>query len=72
MIYICINTSTTLQIIMATTFRPYAPDQPHLFPPDPKEWLPQDHLAYFISDVVDTFDMTLRSLSGRWTAQLPL
>ena len=43
---------------MATTFRPCAPDQPHLFPPDPKEWLPEEHLAYFVSDVADTFDMT--------------
>ena len=72
MTYICICTSTTLQAIMATTFRPYAPDQPHLFPPDPKEWLPQDHLTYFISDAADTFDMTLRSLSGGWATQFSL
>ena len=43
---------------MATTFRPYAPDQPHLFPPSPEEWLPKEHLAYFVSDAVDTFDLT--------------
>ena len=42
---------------MPTTFRPYNPDQLHLLPPDPREWLPSSHLAYFISDVVDTFDM---------------
>ena len=44
---------------MATTFRPYNDiDQPHLFPPSPREWLPPQHLAYFVSDAVDTFDMT--------------
>ena len=43
---------------MPTTFRPYAPDQTHLFPSDPKEWLPLPHLAYFVSGVVDAFDMT--------------
>ncbi len=42
---------------MNTTFRPYQPDQPFLLPPDPREWLAEDHLAYFISDTVDAFDL---------------
>jgi hypothetical protein len=35
------------------TFRRYDPDQTMLPPTDPREWLPEDHLAYFISDIVD-------------------
>ena len=35
------------------TFRPFQPDQIFLVPPSLDEWLPQDHLARFIADVVD-------------------
>jgi transposase len=42
---------------MPTTFRPYAPNQSHLLPPSPKDWLPEGHLANFISDVVDDLDL---------------
>lgn len=42
---------------MPTTFRPYAPNQLHLLPPSPKDWLPEGHLANFISDVVDDLDL---------------
>jgi transposase len=38
---------------MATTFLPYLPDQSLLLPASLSEWLPEDHLAYFISDSVD-------------------
>lgn len=37
---------------MPTTFRPSAPDQSLLFPPSPREWLPEGHLAFFIADTV--------------------
>jgi transposase len=37
---------------MSKPFRPYAPRQSYLLPPSPLEWLPEDHLAYFILDVV--------------------
>jgi transposase len=40
-------------IYVSTTFKPYDLDQPFLLPPSLKEWLPENHLAYFISDVVD-------------------
>lgn len=43
---------------MPTTFRPYAPDQDLLLPPSLREWLPEDHLAYFISDVVEELDLS--------------
>jgi len=42
---------------MGTTFRPYSPDQELLLPPPSlNEWLPEVHLACFISDVVDELD----------------
>jgi transposase len=43
---------------MPTTFRPYAPDQELLLPTSLREWLPEDHLAYFISDAVDALDLS--------------
>jgi transposase len=39
-------------------FLPYEPEKPLLMPPDMRKWLPDDHLALFISDVVDTLDLT--------------
>ncbi len=42
---------------MFTSFRPYQPDQSFLLPPSPKDWLPEDHLAYFISETVDRLDV---------------
>ena len=41
-----------------TTFRPYNPDQLLLLPPDMAHWLPQDHLVYFIRDVVGQMDLS--------------
>src|SRR5450759_5154343 len=43
---------------MSKTFRPYDPEQTFLMPASMKEWLPSDHLAYFISDVVDQLDLS--------------
>ena len=43
---------------MGTNYRPYEPDQPFLFPPSPRDWLPQDHLVYFISDTLDQLDLS--------------
>ena len=40
------------------TFRPYEPDQMLLMPPDLREWLPEGHLAHFVSDVVDELNLT--------------
>jgi transposase len=42
---------------MSKTFRPYEPDQDFLMPVSMREWLPPDHLAYFISDVTDQLDL---------------
>jgi transposase len=40
------------------TFKPYNPDQLFLLPPSLRDWLPEGHLALFISDVVDELDLT--------------
>jgi transposase len=42
---------------MSTTFRPCAPDQSLLFPPSPRDWLPEGHLAFFIADTVAALDL---------------
>jgi len=38
-------------------FRSHQPDQQFLFPPSPRDWLPDNHLVYFISDAVDALDL---------------
>jgi len=43
---------------MSKAFRPYEPEQMLLMPVALQEWLPPDHLAYFISDVVDHLDLS--------------
>ncbi|MEX0824015.1 MAG: IS1182 family transposase [Woeseia sp.] len=44
---------------MPTTFRPYAPDQDLLLPVSLHEWLAEDHIAYFISEVVEELDLSV-------------
>ena len=43
---------------MSKTYLPYDPDQQFLLPVALQEWLPDDHLACFISDVVDQLDLS--------------
>ena len=42
---------------MAKTFRPYDLNQHLLLPPDLRDWLPEGHLALFVSDVVDELNL---------------
>jgi len=44
---------------MPKGYRPYLPDQDLLLPPSLREWLPDDHLVYFVSDVVDQLDLSV-------------
>ena len=44
--------------LMSKTFRPYDPEQQLLLPATLHEWLPPDHLAYFVSDVLDQLDLS--------------
>jgi hypothetical protein len=43
---------------MAKTYRFYCPDQMFLLPPSLRDWLPEDHLAYFVSDIIDQLDFS--------------
>jgi transposase len=43
---------------MPTNYRDYQPEQSYLLPPSPRDWLPENHLAFFISDVVDEMDLS--------------
>lgn len=43
---------------MAKTYRPYVPEQDLLLPPSLRAWLPDDHLAYFVSDLIDQLDLS--------------
>jgi len=43
---------------MAKTFRPYDPDQMLLMPPSLADWVPEDHLARFVRDVVEALDLS--------------
>jgi transposase len=40
------------------SYRPYTPKQAFLFPPSPTEWLPDDHVAHFVMDVVAQLDLS--------------
>src|SRR5919198_1829744 len=50
---------------MAYNFLRSDRDQPFLLPPDLRDWLPNDHLAWFILDVVDQLDLAPFYLAHR-------
>src|ERR1700689_1399429 len=43
---------------MAKNYRSYLPEQDLLLPPSLRDWLAENHLAYFVSDVVDQLDLS--------------
>jgi transposase len=43
---------------MAKGYRTYLPEQDLLLPASLREWLAEDHLVYFVSDVVDQLDLS--------------
>lgn len=43
---------------MAKVFRPYEPNQLLLLPPAIGDWVPEGHLARFVSDLVDGLDLS--------------
>ena len=43
---------------MPKGYRPYLPDQDFLLPPSLREWVAEDHLVYFVSDVVEQLDLS--------------
>ncbi len=44
---------------MSKTFRPYDPEQMFLLPASMRDWLPVNHLAYFVSDIVEQLDIAV-------------
>jgi len=50
------------------TFKPYEPDQILLLPPALQDWLPKDHLVYFVSQVVESLDLS--SIRNRYEKEL--
>ena len=43
---------------MAKTYRSYLPEQDLLLPPSLRDWLPENHLAYFVSDLIDQVELS--------------
>src|SRR5215210_4703310 len=43
---------------MTTSYLAYAPGQQQLLPAALQDWLPEGHLAYFISDTIDSLDLS--------------
>ena len=41
---------------VAKGYRPVLRDQPMLLPVDMREWLPEDHLAWFVLETVEALD----------------
>jgi transposase len=52
---------------MAKTFRAFDRDQMLLMPPSVHDWVPEDHLARFVADVVGTLD--LRAIEDTYTEE---
>src|SRR5271157_1887983 len=43
---------------MAMNFLACDREQPFLMPPDPRDWLPEDHLAWFVLASVEEMDLS--------------
>ena len=52
---------------MARFYRPVIRDQEFLLPPNMADWLPKDHLVWFVLDVVDQLDTTRLTTAERVT-----
>ena len=53
-------------LLVAKGYRPVDRDQRFLLPPDMAEWLPEDHLAWFVIDTVAALDTSaLHEPGGR-------
>jgi len=47
-----------ISVIIVKKFRHYEPEQVYLLPENPRTWLPEDHLVFFLDDVVDQLDLS--------------
>ena len=48
----------TRRWVMAREFRPVARDQVFLLAPDMRDWLPDDHLVWFVVDTLEALDLS--------------
>ena len=51
---------------MANSYRPVQRDQPFLLPPDMRDWLPADHVVWFVLETVEAFDSGAFHARGGW------
>ena len=54
---------------MPRGYRRYEPDQTLLLPPSLRDWLSEDHLAFFFSDTIDALDLS--AFEARYGAEGP-
>jgi transposase len=54
-----------MMVFMAKSFRPVLRDQGFLLPVDMREWLPPDHLVWFLIDTVEVLDTSALEMSRR-------
>ncbi len=45
-------------MVKPKSFRPWNPEQTLLFPPSPVEWLPENHLVFFLLDLAAELDLS--------------
>jgi transposase len=50
-------------------YRSWTPDESFLFPPSPRDWLEDDHLVYFVLDLVELLDLS--AIDGALQAKDP-
>src|SRR5690625_7776809 len=55
---IVLNVDSAAGGLSLKRFRVYDPKQPYLLPPDPTEWLPDGHLAFFVHELVQHLDLS--------------
>lgn len=58
----------------AKTFRPWNPEQTLLLPPSPVEWLPENHLVFFLLDLAAlelAAELDLSSINAVYEARDP-
>lgn len=44
-------------MVKPTSFRPWNPEGTLLFQPSPVDWLPENHLVFFLLDLVSEVDL---------------
>ena len=56
---------------MSDPFKPVDRDTPYLLPPSLQDWLPQEHLARFVVEIVDRLDLSELERAYRGRGKTP-